>query len=101
MRSDMQSLKLNCLRNRTKPLCLLTAEFNLTRLVKVSPGTVRRSLKKFELVGRVATAKPLLHQANVKQHLAWAREHKNLFFICLVYRLNPMENFWKQEARLC
>ena len=73
---DLRVLKINCLRNRQKPLGLLTAELNLTRNEKISPSTVRRSLKKFELIGRVAAAKPLLRKANIKKRLAWAREHQ-------------------------
>ncbi len=74
---ESRALKIHCLRNRTKPLSLLTAEINLTRSVKVSISTVRRSLKKWGLFGRVAATKPLLRKANIKKRLAWTREHKN------------------------
>ena len=76
-KKDVEYLKINSLRDRRKPLNLLTAEFNLTKPFKVSITTIRRSLKSRGLIGRVAAAKPLLRKANIKKRLAWARQHKD------------------------
>ena len=42
----------------------------------VHPSTVRRSLGRSGLVGRVAAKKPLLHKGNKQKRLQYAKSHK-------------------------
>lgn len=74
---NVEYVKICSLRDRRKTLSLLTAEFNLKNVVKVSMATIRRSLRSRGLIGRVAAAKPLLRKPNIKKRLLWAREHKD------------------------
>ena len=66
-------------RDRFKTAPSISFEFNLNRngKCKVSAATVRRALKKQNLLGRVAVKKPLISKKNIKLRYQWAKRHEN------------------------
>lgn len=74
---DHRYIRLLSIRDRRKTLPAITSEFNSGRQLQVSHSTIRRSLLKWGLVGRVAARKPLLRKQNIRKRLAFARKHVN------------------------
>lgn len=64
-------------RNRKLTLPILTSEFNLARTRTVSFSTIRRSLFRNNMRGRIGAKKPLLRKANIQKRLKFAKEHVN------------------------
>ncbi len=75
--SDDRYILICSKRDRMKSVPILTNEFNSSRDRRVSSSTVRRSLLKSKMFGRVAAKKPLLRRQNVKKRLEFARNHVN------------------------
>ena len=73
--SDERYIKLLSIRDRRKTVPVITQEFNSMRENKVSQSTIRRSLIRSGLRGRVAAKKPLLRSFNIKRRLNWALDH--------------------------
>ena len=75
--NEKRSIKILSLKDRSKTLPAITAEFNLCRPAPVLHTTVRQALLENGLSGRVGCKKPLLRTANVKkddfakQHVDW------------------------------
>lgn len=64
-------------RDRRKTVPQITEEFNLGRANIVSGSTIRRSLIRSNMKGRVGVKKPLLRQQNIEKRLKWAKSHVN------------------------
>lgn len=79
--SDDHYVKLCSKRDRRKTLPVITQEFNLGRVAMkqspVSKSTIRRSLLRMKMKGRVAAKKPLLRKENVRKRLAFCKKHRH------------------------
>lgn len=75
--SDDRHIKLIAKRNRRKTLPEITNEFNYGNAIIVSNSTIRRSLQRNDLNGRVALKKPLLRKENIKKRYKFALDHIN------------------------
>lgn len=76
-KSDDRYIKLISKRNRRKTLPVIATEFNSVNDNKVSESSVRRSLLRNEMFGRVALKKPLLRKENIEKRYRFAIEHKD------------------------
>ena len=73
--SDDNCLKICSKRDRRKTLPEIAYEFNLSRKIKVGYSTIRRSLLRSQLSGKVAAKKPSLRKPNFGKRLKFAKEH--------------------------
>lgn len=73
--SDKRFLNLCAVRDRRKPLSIITEELNIGRKVPVSNSVVNKALHSWHLFGRVSARKPLLSLRNIKKRLAFAKKH--------------------------
>lgn len=62
-------------RDRRKTLPEISSEFNSGREFPVSHSTIRKSLLRWGMFGRVAAKKPLLRKQNIRKRLAFAKKH--------------------------
>ena len=74
--SDEKYLKVTSLRDRRKSSKALAHELAVSGGTKVHSSTIRRSLGRSGLHGRVATKKPLLRRGNKQKRLKFAKRHK-------------------------
>lgn len=75
--SDDKYIKLCAKRDRRKTLPIIVREFNLSRKHQVGFSTIRRSLIRSKMTGRVAAKKTFLRKANIRKRLKFAKEHLN------------------------
>lgn len=75
--SDDRHIKLIAKRNSRKTLPETANEFNIGKATILSNATIRRSLKRNDLNGRVALKKPLLRKENIKKRYKFAIDHIN------------------------
>lgn len=75
--ADEKHLKLISLRNRKMSSSAISSELAETSGTQVHPSTVRRSLARSGLHGRVAAKKPYLRHGNKAKRLDYARKHRN------------------------
>lgn len=73
--SDERYILLMSKRFRRKTVPELTSDFNTGRPNMVSFSTIRRSLHRFDMFGRVACKKPLLRKYNLRKRLRFAKQH--------------------------
>lgn len=73
--SDERYILLMSKRFRRKTVPELTSDFNTERQNTVSFSTIRRSLHRFSMFGRVACKKPLLRKYNLRKRLRFAKQH--------------------------
>jgi transposase len=76
-RSDEKYLMLCSKRDRRKTLPEIAREFNLSHQTKVGLSTIRRSLLRSGMSGRVAAKKPFLRKINIAKRLKFAKDHVN------------------------
>lgn len=73
--SDDHYIKMCSKRDRRKTLPVIAHEFNLSRERKVGLSTIRRSLLRSRMSGRVAAKKPFLRKVNIAKRLKFAKDH--------------------------
>lgn len=75
--ADDRFIKLLSKRNRRKTLPEITSEFNVGSQHILSHSSIRRSLLRNKLNGRVALKKPLLRKQNIEKRYQFAVDHIN------------------------
>ena len=75
--ADEKYIKLISFRNRKMSSTAISSELAETSGTHVHPSTVRRSLIRSGLHGRVAAKKPYLRHGNKAKQLNYARKHRN------------------------
>ena len=76
-KSDERYIAQSATRNRRATLSELTNFFNVSRKQKICETTLRKSLRKQGMRGRVACRKPLLSPVNIKKRLLFAKTYRH------------------------
>ena len=73
---DDRKIERISLKNRKKSSSAVASDFNKDEIHKISSRTVRKRLNEAGLEGRRARKKPWLSADNIKNRLAWAKNHQ-------------------------